>query len=637
MEIRLLDGTTQELPEDSSGVELARKVKKSLNGPALAVQINGEIKDLTTTLTDGDEVKVLTFDDREGKDIFWHSSAHLLAQAVTRLFPDAQPTIGPSIEEGFYYDFANLNISHEDFDKIEAEMKKIVNERLEPVRVQYANKEEALTEFGENPFKKEMIEQLDEGASAYRQGDFIDLCRGPHLPHMGLIQAFKIMKTSGAYWRADANNEQLTRVYGVSYPDKKKLSAYLRFLEEAQKRDHRVVGKHLKLFSFHQEAPGMPFFHPNGMIVWDELMKYWEECHLAAGYKKIKTPIMMTQDLWETSGHWANYRENMYISEVDEKPYAIKPMNCPGGMLFFKEDQYSYRQLPLRVGEIGNVHRHEMSGALSGLFRVRSFHQDDAHIFMTKEQIRGEIRGVLDLASEMYKTFGLEHHLELSTRPEKAIGTDEQWEQTTEALRLALEDAGCEYVENPGDGAFYGPKIDMHIKDAIGRTWQCGTIQLDMMLPERFDLTYVADDGSKQRPIMIHRVVYGSIERFFGVLTEHYAGKFPMWLSPRQVRILPINESHADYANSVRKQFVAAGMRAEVDESQESINKKVRLAQLDQVNYILVVGDREVEEGTVTVRAENKVRGAKPVAEVIADLSEEYQSRAPRGGAQAQG
>jgi len=631
MDIRLTDGNIQELPEESSGVELARKIKKSLNGTALAARINGELKDLTTPLTDGDEVELLTFEDQDGKDIFWHSSAHLLAQAVKRLYPDAQPTIGPSIEEGFYYDFANLNISFNDFPKIEAEVQKIIKERSTPVRIEYATKDEALAAFGSNPFKKEMIEKLDEGASAYQQGEFIDLCRGPHVPQMGLIQAFKIMKTSGAYWRADKDNEQLTRIYGVSYPDKKKLSAYLRFLEEAKKRDHRVLGKQLKLFSFHQEAPGMPFFHPNGMVVWDELMKYWQECHDQAGYKKIKTPILMTKDLWVTSGHWENYRENMYISEVDDKPYAIKPMNCPGGMLYFKEDQYSYRQLPLRIAEIGNVHRHEFSGALSGLFRVRSFHQDDAHIFMTPDHIRNEIRGVLELAGKMYSAFGLEFHLELSTRPEKSIGSDEQWEHATESLRLALVDAGHEFVLNEGDGAFYGPKIDIHIKDCLGRTWQCGTIQLDMSLPERFDLSYVAQDGSKQRPIMIHRVIYGSIERFFGILIEHYAGKFPLWLSPSQVRILPIAEAHHDYAQTVCDEFEKAGLRVEVDYDTESVNKKVRRAQLDQVNYILVVGDREVEEGTVTVRAQNKVQGAKPFAEVIESLLEEVADRRDRG------
>ncbi|MBU2643226.1 threonine--tRNA ligase [bacterium] len=630
MEISLLDGTKQDLPEGSSVVELARKVKKKINGSALAARINDEMKDLNTPLKEGDTVQVLTFEDEEGKNIFWHTSAHLLAHAIMRLYPDAKPTIGPAIENGFYYDFANLNISSDDFSKIEAEMEKIVKERFQPERIEYDSMEEALTQFGDNPFKKEMINEFEEGLSAYRQSDFIDLCRGPHLPHLGLIQAFKILKTSGAYWRADAENEQLTRVYGISYPDKKQLTQYLNFLEEAQRRDHRVLGKQLSLFSFHQEAPGMPFFHPKGMVIWEELMRLWDLRHREYGYKQIKTPIMLTKDLWERSGHWENYRENIYITEVDDRAYCIKPMNCPGGMLYFKEDQHSYRQFPLRVGEIGLVHRHEMSGALSGLFRVRCFHQDDAHIFMTQDQIPSEIKGVLDLARTIYSTFGLEYHLELSTRPEKSIGTDEQWALATESLEQALIKGGFDYVLNEGDGAFYGPKIDIHIKDAIGRSWQCGTVQLDMMMPERFDLSYITPDGEKERPVMIHRVIYGSIERFFGILVEHYAGKFPLWLSPVQVRILTISESHQDYAETVRKRFIEAGLRAESDLSTESVSKKVRLAQLDQVNYILVIGDREVEEGTVTVRAANKVLGAKTVAVVIEELLEEYHSRVPR-------
>ncbi|MBU3914787.1 threonine--tRNA ligase, partial [bacterium] len=499
MEISLLDGSRQELPEGSSGIDLSRKIKKSLKGSALVAKINGELKELSTELKNGDEVQILTFEDQEGKEVFWHSSAHLLAQAIIRLFPDAQPTIGPAIEEGFYYDFANLSISESDFSRIEEEMNKIVKERSQPERFDYSSKDEALKVFGGNPFKKEMIEQLDEGLSAYKQDEFVDLCRGPHIPHMGLIQAFKVTKTSGAFWRASAENEQLTRVYAVSYPDKKLLAAYLNFLEEAKKRDHRVLGKQLGLFSFHQEAPGMPFFHPKGMIIWEELMKFWDERHQEEGYSKIKTPILLTQELWENSGHWENYRENIYISEIDDKAYAIKPMNCPGGMLYYKENQYSYRQFPMRVAEIGLVHRHEMSGALSGLFRVRCFHQDDAHIFMLPENIQSEIRGVLELAERMYSVFGLEYHLELSTRPKKSIGTDEQWALTTAGLENALKAGGYEYLINEGDGAFYGPKIDIHIKDAIGRSWQCGTIQLDMMMPERFDLTYIAADGSKQR------------------------------------------------------------------------------------------------------------------------------------------
>ncbi len=633
MEISLPDESKRELPEGSSVVDLAGKIKKQLKGSALAAKINGEMKALTTILNDGDDVQVITFDDEEGKYVFWHSSAHLLAQAVTRLFPDAKPTIGPPIENGFYYDFANLNISDADFPKVEEEMRKIVKERIVPKRVEYGSKEDALNVFADNKYKKEMIEQLEEGLSAYQQGDFVDLCRGPHVPHTGMIQVFKVMRTSGAYWRADAKNDQLTRVYGTSYPDKKQLSKYLNFLEEAAKRDHRLLGKQLKLFSFHQKAPGMPFFHPNGMIIWGELVKYWEECHKIAGYQKIKTPVILTQDLWQTSGHWDNFRENMYITEIDDKAYAIKPMNCPGGMLVYKEDQYSYRQFPLRVGEIGLVHRHELSGALSGLFRVRCFHQDDAHIFMTPEQIKSEIRNVLDLSGKMYEQFDLDCHLELSTKPEKAIGTDEEWEIATKGLQDALDEGGFDYAINEGDGAFYGPKIDLHIKDATGKTWQCGTIQLDMQLPERFDLTYITPEGDKRRPVMIHRVIYGAFERFFGILVEHYAGKFPMWLSPRQVRILAITDKHNAYAEEVCQQFINAGLRAEADLTTESVNKKVRVAQLDQVNYILVVGDREIEEGTVTVRAANKVLGARKTCEVIDSLKNEYRSRVNRKNA----
>lgn len=630
MEISLPDETKQELSAGSNGIDLSRKIKKKLNGSAVAAKINEELKDLSTELRAGDSVQILTFEDSQGKEIFWHSSAHVLAQAILRLFPEAKPTIGPAIENGFYYDFADLNISSSDFSRIEEEMMKIVKERFQPARIEYSSREEAYGEFEQNPFKREMIEQLEGGLSAYRQGEFIDLCRGPHLPHLGLIQAVKILKTSGAYWRADADKEQLTRIYGISFPDKKMLSAHLRFLEEAQRRDHRVLGQKLDLFSFHIEAPGMAFFHPKGMIIWEELMKFWDECHREYGYKKIKTPILLSQELWERSGHWDNYRENIYLTNIDEKSYAIKPMNCPGGMLYYKENQYSYRQFPLRIGEIGLVHRHELSGALSGLFRVRCFHQDDAHIFMIPENIPSEIKGVLDLAEKIYSRFGLDYHLELSTRPKKSIGTDEQWETVTQGLENALKDGGFEYVLNEGDGAFYGPKIDMHIKDAIGRNWQCGTIQLDMMMPERFDLNYIAADGSKQRPIMIHRVIYGSIERFFGVLVEHFVGKFPLWLSPVQVRILAITDKHSQYAERICQDFLKAGLRAETDLSSESVSKKVRLAQLDQVNYILVVGDREIENNTVTVRVANKVLGAKPVQEVIDSLLQEYGTRSLR-------
>ncbi len=630
MKLQLSKGGNLELAPGARGIELAKALKKDLPAAALAMRVNGTLKDLSSPLQEGDLVEVFTFEDERGRKVFWHSAAHLLAQAVSRLFPEAQPTIGPPIEQGFYYDFANLRLREEDLERIEKEAQKIVKERPEPKRIDYATKEEALAQFAANPFKKEMIDNLEEGLSAYSQGEFVDLCRGPHIPHFGLIQGFKVLKTSGAYWRADAKNAQLTRVYAIAYPDQKRLKAYLNFLLEAKKRDHRVLGKRLSLFSFHPEGPGMPFFHPKGMILWDELMAYWDEKHQAQGYHKIKTPVMLSQELWEKSGHWDYYRENMYSSEIEGRHFAIKPMNCPGAMLFYNEEQYSYRQLPLRVGEIGNVHRHEMSGALSGLFRVRSFHQDDAHIYMKPEDVQNEILHVLRLADEIYTTFGLTYHLELSTRPEKSIGTDADWEQATKGLKGALDQGGHEYQINEGDGAFYGPKIDIHIKDAIGRTWQCGTIQLDMFLPERFDLTYINAEGEKQRPVMIHRVIYGSIERFLGILIEHYTGKFPLWLSPVQARVLTLGPPHEAWAREVVLSLSKLGLRAQTDTSNESINKKVRTAQLDQVNYILVVGDREVTEKTVTVRAGNKVLGAFSLAQVSASLLREKQTRVSR-------
>jgi len=626
--VELPDGRKEELPGGATGAELAKKIKKSLSGTPLFARINGEMKDLNTELFDGDRVEILTFEDEDGRRGFWHSSAHLMAQAVKRIFPDAEPTIGPAIENGFFYDFANLTVSEEDFPRIEAEVKSIVKARIIPERIEYADAAAAKREFGSNKYKAELIDNLEEGLSAYRQDDFIDLCTGPHIPSTQVVQAFKVLKTSGAYWRGDSKNEQLTRIYGISFPDKKRLSQHVRMLEEAARRDHRVVGRKLDLFSFHDEAPGMPFFHPRGMIIWNELLDFEKGLQTEAGYVDIKTPVMLTRELWETSGHWDYYREHMYTSEVDNREFAIKPMNCPGCMLYYKSRQYSFRQLPLRIAETGLVHRHELSGALSGLFRVRSFHQDDAHIFMKPEDMSAEIKGALALSERIYAAFGLDYHLELSTRPEKSVGTAEQWEQATAGLKEALDSGGYEYKVNEGDGAFYGPKIDMHIKDVIGRTWQCGTIQLDMSLPERFDLHYEASEGDKKRPIMIHRAIYGSIERFFGILIEHFGGRFPLWLSPVQIRVLTVADRHDEYAEKVRAQFTGAGLRAETDSSSESISKKVRNAQLDQVNYILVTGDQEIESGTVSVRTRTgKVLEKRTVDEVIETLSAEYASR----------
>src|SRR6056297_2036608 len=509
---------------------------------------------------------------------------------------------GPVVEEGFYYDIDMQPISEEEFPKIESEMKKIVKEKL-TIKREEVPKQRAMDFYEGEPYKQEMISELEDGTiSFYSQGEFTDLCRGPHIPHTGFIKAFKLLKVSGAYWRADPNRPQLQRIYGTAFFDKKDLNDYLTFLEEARKRDHRKLGAELDLFSFHDEAPGMPFFHANGMVLWNILLDYWRKEHEAAGYIETKTPIILNRSLWEQSGHWDNYRENMYTTVIDDVEVAIKPMNCPGGMLLYKTRRHSYKDLPIRAAEIGLVHRHELSGVLSGLFRVRAFHQDDAHIFMTPDQIESEILGVLNLVERIYGTFGLGFHLELSTRPEKSIGTDEQWENATNGLQSALESYGADFKINEGDGAFYGPKIDIHIKDAIGRTWQCGTIQLDMSLPERFDLNYIDADNSRKRPVMIHRVIYGSIERFLGILTEHFAGKFPLWLAPVQAVLLPINDDLTPFAAETREKFRTAGIRTEIDARSESLNKKIREAQLANIPLIITLGNREKSSQTLSVR-----------------------------------
>lgn len=630
IKIKVKDRQDVEITEGSSAFELAQKLHFTAPNQAVGVSVNGMAVDLSTSLKNGDEVAFYNFEDPEGKEVFWHTSAHILAQAVLRLWPEAKPTIGPPIEQGFYYDFADLTISDEDFGRIEEEMEKIVSENYKTERKVFSNKSEALEKFKNNKYKRELIESFEEGLlTGYQQGEFFDLCRGPHIPFLGKVKALKILKTSGAYWRGDSNREMLTRIYGITFPDRKLLKEYLTQIEEAKKRDHKVIGPKLDLFSLHEQAPGMPFIHPKGMIVWNELLKYWRMCHDKAGYVEIKTPVMMSKELWETSGHWQNYRQNMYTSVIDEREFAIKPMNCPGGMLFYKSQVHSYRELPLRVAEIGHVHRHEASGALSGLFRVRCFHQDDAHIFMKPEDVQSEIQGVLALVDEIYKTFGLTHTIELSTRPEKdTIGSDEDWELTTNALKNALTSLGKEYKLNPGDGAFYGPKIDIKIRDALNRTWQCGTIQLDMSLPERFQLEYVASDGIRKRPIMLHRVIYGSIERFLGILIEHFAGRFPLWISPRQVRIIPVADRHALYARSLQEKLENAGFHSDVDETNESVSKKVREAQLAQVNYMLTVGDREVENHTATLRTrDNALHGEIQIDEFINKIKTERDLR----------
>ncbi|MCH9634338.1 MAG: Threonine--tRNA ligase 2 [Chlamydiae bacterium] len=631
MHIKIKNKSDIELEVGSTAFDLSQKL--NLKGPnqSLGAQINGQNKDLSTELKEGDEVHFWSFDEPEGKEIYWHTSAHVLAQAVLRLFPDAQPTIGPPIENGFYYDFANLKISDTDFQAIEKEMQSIIKENLRPKRLLFTSKEKALDAFQGNPFKCDLIASFEEGSeiTAYEQGDFFDLCRGPHLPNLGKIKALKVLKTSGAYWRGDSSQEVLTRIYAITFPDRKLLKDYLFRIEQAKLRDHRIVGPRLGLFMLREEAPGLPFILPHGMLVWNQLIDYWREIHTREGYTEIKTPLMMTRELWETSGHWANYRENMYTCEIENKDFAIKPMNCPGCMLYYKSEVHSYKELPLKVAELGLVHRYEHSGAISGLFRVRGFHQDDAHIFMQPCDIKNEILKVLKMAKEIYSLFDLDFTMELSTRPEKdTIGTDNDWEVATKGLQEALDETGEPYRINAGDGAFYGPKIDFHIKDTLGRTWQCGTIQLDMALPEKFELEYVNSDAQRIRPVMIHRALFGSIERFFGILIEHFAGKFPLWLSPRQIRLIVIADRHAEYAKSLKESFSSEGLICKVDESHESVSKKIRSAQLDQVNYILTIGDKEVENKTIALRTrDNVVHGEISVEEFVKKVKYELQHR----------
>lgn len=627
-----IEGKPIDLAEGKTPRDAAAQLHLNSPEQAVAVKINGKLSDFDTTLKEGDALEFLHFDDPEGKDIFWHSSAHVLAQAVCRLWPTAQPTIGPAIEQGFYYDFGNLSLSDQDFLAIEKEVEKILSENYKPQRKEFSGKQEAKKAFSSNPFKCELIEGFpEEPISAYSQGEFTDLCRGPHLPNLGKIKAFKLLKISGAYWRGDAQKEMLTRIYGISFPDRKKMKEYLQFLEEAKRRDHKLLGAALDLYSFKEEAPGMPFIHPRGLIIWNRLLDFLRSALQEAHYVEIKTPMMMSQELWERSGHWFHYRENMYVSQVEEREFAIKPMNCPGCMLFYRGAVHSYRELPMRVAEIGHVHRFEASGALNGLFRVRSFHQDDAHLFMRPDQIQEEILHILQFADKIYSTFGLPYRLELSTRPEKSktIGTDLEWENATNGLKGALDAWGHSYRINEGDGAFYGPKIDIHIRDAIGRHWQCGTVQLDMALPEKFDLTYVDSDGQHKRPVMLHRAIFGSLERLFGILVEHFSGKFPFWISPYQVKILTIADRHAPYAHALAETIRAKGIVCDVDDSNESMGKKVRDAQLLKTNYMLTIGDKEIEDKTVSLRTrDNIVHGAVDISDFLAKVVAEREKKA---------
>ena len=610
------------------------KENGQMSRDVLAASVNGELCDLTTEVPEGAEVKPITFEDDEGKKVFWHTSSHVLAAAVKRLFPDVKLTIGPAIDNGFYYDFdtGDVSFTPEVLEKIEAEMKKIIKEnyREERFALPRDDAKKLMEERGE-PYKVLLIDRVPEGdeISFYRQGEFIDLCAGPHLYSVGAIKAFKLLSCTGAYWEGDSKNKMLQRVYGISFPNKAMLDEYLAKLEEAKKRDHRKIGREMDLFDIFEEGPGFPFFLPKGMVLRNLLEDYWRKIHREAGYQEIKTPIILNRKLWETSGHWDHYRENMYTTVIDETDFAVKPMNCPGALLVYKRQLHSYRDLPIRYAELGLVHRHELSGTLHGLMRVRCFTQDDAHIFMMPEQIKDEIIGVYKLIDKVYSTFGLKYTVELSTRPENSIGTDEAWEQATNGLKGALDELGVQYKINEGDGAFYGPKIDFHIEDSLGRTWQCGTIQLDMNLPERFDITYIGADNQRHRPVMIHRVVFGALERFIGIITEHFAGSFPLWLAPVQVKILPIVDSCREYCDKLAARLDAEGIRYEKDYRSETINFKIREAQLERVPYMLVVGEREVTDGTVAVRSRKTGKTAvMRIDELIANLREEIDTKA---------
>lgn len=605
--ITLKDGKVLEFEQPVKVEDVAKKISMGLYKNALAGKVDGEVVDLMTEIDKDSKLEILTFDDEAGRGALRHTASHMLAQAVKRLYPDVKLAIGPSIDTGFYYDFdADFSITSEMLVEIEKEMEKIVKEDL-PLEKFVKPRNEAI-EYEKNKnedYKVELIEDLpeDEIISFYRQGEFTDLCAGPHVPSTGKVKAIKLLSVAGAYWRGSEKNKMLQRVYGTAFSKKSELDEYLKMLEEAKKRDHRKLGRELELFTLHEEGPGFPFFHPKGMVIRNLLEDFWRREHVKAGYKEIKTPIILNEALWHQSGHWDHYQENMYFTKIDDEDYAIKPMNCPGGILVYKSQMHSYRELPLRMGELGLVHRHEISGALHGLMRVRSFTQDDAHIFMMPSQIKDEVLGVIRLTDKIYKLFGFEYHVELSTRPENSMGSDEDWEHATESLREALEAAKLPYKINEGDGAFYGPKIDFHLRDCIGRTWQCGTIQLDFQMPERFDLNYIGEDGEKHRPVMVHRTVFGSMERFMGILIEQYAGAFPVWLAPVQVKILPVTDRANEYAGKLQHKLEELDFRVEVDARNEKIGYKIREAQLQKVPYMLILGDKEVEARNVAVRS----------------------------------
>ena len=635
MIITLKDGSTKEYDQAMSVLDIAKDISEGLARVACAGEVDGELVDLRTVVDKDCNLNILTFESEGGAWAFHHTTSHIMAQAIKRLYPGVKLAIGPSVADGFYYDVdSETPLTAEDLVKIEAEMKKIVKEAL-PITRFTKSREEAIAYFKEKeePYKVELIEDLPEDAeiSFYQQGEFVDLCAGPHLMSTKPIKAFKLTSLAGAYWRGSEKNKMLTRIYGTSFTKKADLEEYLNRMEEAKKRDHRKLGKELGLFMMREEGPGFPFFLPKGMVLKNTLLDYWREIHRKNGYVEISTPIMLSRHLWETSGHWDHYKENMYTTVIDDTDFAIKPMNCPGGILVYQSEPRSYRDLPLRMGELGLVHRHEKSGQLHGLMRVRCFTQDDAHIFMMPEQIRDEIKGVARLIDEVYQLFGFKYPVELSTRPEDSMGSDEDWEMATEALRGALDDLGLPYVVNEGDGAFYGPKIDFHLEDSIGRTWQCGTIQLDFQLPLRFNCEYIGADGEKHRPIMIHRVAFGSIERFIGILIEHFAGAFPTWLSPVQVKVLPISDKYMEYGEKVKAALEAANIRTEIDTRAEKIGYKIREARLQKIPYMLVVGAKEEEENTVSVRSRFAGdEGAKSLDDFIAAITEEIKNRENR-------
>ena len=624
IKVTLPDGSVREFEQGIFAMDVVKSISEGLARAALCVEVDGEARDLYSVLDKDCSFKVLTFNDEKGKEVFWHSSSHVLAQAVSRIWPQAKFAIGPAIKDGFYYDIDFPSpITVEDLPKIEEEMKKIVKENIQ-IKREPIKRDDAIKLFEQlgDKYKVEILQGIDdEWVSLYRQGDYFDLCRGPHLPNTGKVKSFKLTSVAGAYWRGDTKNKMLTRIYGVSYEKKADLEQYLTMIEEAKKRDHRKLGRELDLFDIFEEGPGFPFFFPKGMTLRNTLVDFWRHEHRKAGYVEVSSPMILNKDLWLRSGHWDHYKDNMYTVKIDELDFAIKPMNCPGGMLVYKRKPWSYRDLPLRVAELGQVHRHELSGALHGLMRVRCFTQDDSHIFMTPEQIENEIENVVRLIDKVYNVFGFSYKLELSTRPENSMGSDEQWEMATQALKNALNKMGKDYQINEGDGAFYGPKIDFHLQDSIGRTWQCGTIQLDFQMPERFDLTYVGADGEKHRPVMIHRVVFGSIERFIAILTEHYAGAYPTWLAPVQAVVLPISDNHHEYAQNVYQQLFDAGLRVELDDRNEKIGYRIREAQLKKVPYMIVLGANETENGNISVRHRKQGDlGAMSIEQFLADV-----------------